>query len=83
MIRDFLWNGKKWNISQKTIALRKTHGGIELQDLDNLIACQNIKWLLRINFTESSTCNTYGKYCLGKFDRMYDENDFSHELYKH
>ena len=76
LIRDFLWNGKKWKISQKTIALRKEHGGIELQDLDNLIVCKKIKWLLKIHFSESSMWNTYGKYCLGRLDRMYDVKDF-------
>jgi len=76
LIRDFLWSGKSWRIAQKTLALRKEHGGLELQDIDNFILCKKIKWILKINFSKLSSWNAYGKYCLHKCDNKYGIENF-------
>ena len=76
LIRDFLWNSKCWKISQTNLALRKCHGGIELPDLDNFIKCKRIKWIIRIHFSKISVWNTYGKYCLSKYDAKYGIKNF-------
>ena len=76
LIRDFLWNGKTWRISQKSLALKRCHGGIELPDLDNYIECKKLKWLLRIHFNEASTWNTLGKYYLHAYDTISEVDNF-------
>ena len=67
LIRDFLWSGKTWRIAQKSLALRKIHGGLELQNIENFILCKKVKWVIRINFSKPSKWNSYGKYCLHFF----------------
>ena len=76
LIREFLWNGKKWEIAKKNIALRKEHGGLELYDIENFIKCKKIRWLLRVHFGNNSTWNTYGKHCLAAYDNVYDIDNF-------
>ena len=76
LIRDFLWSGKTWRISQKTLALRKVHGAVELQDIDNFIMCKKIKWILRIICTPQMKWNSYGKYCLALADNTFHTQNF-------
>ena len=76
LIRDFLWNGKTWRVSQKSLALKRCHGGIELPDLDNYIDCKKLKWLLKIHFSETSSWNTLGKYYLQSCDTISEVDNF-------
>ena len=76
LLCEFLWSGKTWRIAQNSLALRKEHGGLELKDLDNFIECKKIKWLIKIHFSEVSTWNEYGKYCLHKYDVLYNVENF-------
>ena len=68
LIRDFLWKGKTWRISQKSLALRKQHGGIELPDLDNFIESKKLKWIVKVHFSKLSIWNNIGKYYLQNMD---------------
>ena len=76
LIRDFLWPGKTWRIAQNSLALRKIHGGLELQDLDNFIKCKKVKWVIRIHFNNASRWNAYGKYCLHILDNKFGVKNF-------
>ena len=76
LIRDFLWGGKTWHISQQNLGLKKTHGGLELQDIDNFILCKKLKWITKIHFSDLSKWNAYGKYCLQKYDVKFNCNNF-------
>ena len=76
LICEFLWSGKTWKISQKNLALKHEHGGLELKDIDNFIECKKVKWILRIYSTPIATWNAYGKHCLQRYDELYGVNDF-------
>lgn len=76
LIRDFLWSGKTWRISQNTLALRKEHGGLELQDINNFISCKKIKWILRIICSPQCKWNSYGRYCFALGDKLFNSENF-------
>ena len=76
LICDFIWSGKTWRISQKNLALRKEHGGLEIQDIDNFIMCKKIKWILRIIGNDIVKWNTYANYCLTSLDAKYHTISF-------
>ena len=76
LIREFLWSGKTWRIAQNTLALKKEHGGIELQDIDNYISCKKIKWILRIHCNNDCKWNSYGKYCFSLADETFGIQNF-------
>ena len=37
LIKEFLWKGKTWRVAQKTMSLKKIHGGLEIPDIDAII----------------------------------------------
>ena len=76
LIRDFLWKGKSWRVSQKNLGLSKKHGGLELKDLDNFVKCKKLKWIVRIHFNEIGKWNAYGKYCIAIADKRFGIKDF-------
>ena len=76
LICNFLWGGNTWKIAEKNIALRKCHGGFEIKDLENLIMCKKIKWILRIHFCKLNTWNAFGKYCIKKYDHDFGIENF-------
>lgn len=76
LVREFLWSGKTWRISQKNLGLKKCHGGIQLKDLDNFIASKKLKWIIKIHFSDQCRWNTYGKYCLSSLDKLSGQNNF-------
>ena len=76
LIRDFLFNGKTWRISQKNLGLSKPHGGIILKDLDNYIECKRLKWIMKIHFSPECKWNAYGKHYLTCLDQAYGVENF-------
>lgn len=76
LIADFLWSGKTWRISQKSLALKKCHGGLELPDIDNFIKCKKLKWIIRINYSQLSPWNAFGKFCIHKYDLKFGIQNF-------
>ena len=76
LIRDFLWNGKTWRISQKNLGLDYDDGGIKLADLDNFVECKKLKWIIKIHFSEISNWNAYGKFCLMSQDAKFGVDNF-------
>ena len=67
----FLWGSSTYRVAQKTISLRKKHGGLVLLDLGAPILGKTFTWIIRIHFSEARKWNTVGKYLLRKFDREY------------
>ena len=51
LICEFLWKGKSWRISQTNLAMRKVHGGLEL---DNFFESKKIKWVVNLHFSPFS-----------------------------
>ena len=80
LIRDFLWNGKTWRISQKNLGLNYNDGGIKLADLDNFVECKKLKWIVKIHFSDMSTWNAYGKYCIKSQDSRYSVDNFYYNV---
>ena len=76
LIRTFLWGGKTWRISQKTLAMKKCHGGLELPDLDTFIECKKVRWILKIHFSDVSVWNCIGKYYMQVQDVNSGINNF-------
>ena len=68
LIRDFLWQGKTWRISQTSLALKREHGGIELPELENFVKCKKVKWLVKIYFSKVSVWNCIGKHYIHVLD---------------
>ena len=76
LIRDFLFHGKTWRISQTNLGLSKSHGGILLKDLDNYIESKRLKWIIKIHFSPVSKWNTLGKHFLKCLDETYEIENF-------
>ena len=71
LIRNFLWSGKTARVAHKTLALAKTDGGIELQDLEHFIECKKLRWIVKIHFSDFTRWNAFGKFYLHYFDNMF------------
>ena len=71
LIREFLWQGKIWKVAQKTMALRKEHGGLEIPDIHTFLQSRKIKWMIRITANPKLRWNTIGKKYLKKLDIKY------------
>ena len=76
LIRDFLWDGKTWRISQRNLGLSECHGGIALKDLDSFMDCIKMKWIIRIHFSTPSKWNAYGNHILNKLDDKFGIKNF-------
>ena len=76
LIREFLWGGKTWRIAQKTVSLKKEHGGLEIPDIDCFIMAKKVKWILRINFSDENNWNTLGKKYLKTLDTSFGQDLF-------
>ena len=68
LIKEFLWNGKVWRVAQKTMSLKKVHGGVEIPDLDALIEAKRLHWIMKIHFSQPSSWNAIGKYYIAYYD---------------
>jgi hypothetical protein len=71
LIRDFLWEAKTWKVAQKTVALRKQHGGLEIPDIASFIQARKVKWILKIKYSPTNRWNMLGKKHLKKFDKKF------------
>ena len=76
IICNFMWGGNTWRVSKQTCALRRTHGGLELPDIENLIRSKKIQWIMRIHFSENKKWNTIGKEMLSRYDSNYGQKHF-------
>ena len=76
LIREFLWGGKLWKVSQKNMAMKKEHGGLEIPDLEAFIEARKIKWILRIRHSELQRWNMLGKKQLKLLDTKFGKNFF-------
>ena len=85
LIADFFWSSKTWRISQKNLALKKSHGGLELPDIDTFIRCKLLKWIFRIHYSPISQWNAYGKFCISHQDTRFNVVNFllNHGGYRH
>ena len=73
---DFLWDGKTWKISQKTLALKKEDGGLEFSDIHTLNEAKKVHWILKIHFSEMQKWNIIGKHYLENLDLDFGQQDF-------
>ena len=76
LICDFLWKGKVWHISKRTMSLRKQHGGIELPDIENIMKSKALQWIIKVNFSETKNWNVIGKEYLEKLDTAFNQPFF-------
>ena len=68
LIREFLWKGKTWRVAQKTMSLKKAHGGLEIPDLEAIIQAKRINWIKKIHFNVLQSWNAIGKHYLASQD---------------
>ena len=68
LIKEFLWKGKTWRVAQKTMSLKKAHGGLEIPDLEAIIQAKQINWIKKIHFSGIQSWNAIGKYYLASQD---------------
>jgi exodeoxyribonuclease III len=73
---QFLWGSKTWRVAQKTMALRYTHGGLQIPDLETLIKTKQILWLIKIVQGQTDTWNCLGRAHLQSYDKMTGSNFF-------
>ena len=68
LIKEFLWKGKTWRVAQKTMSLKKNHGGIEIPDIDAIIQARQINWIKKIHFSVVQSWNAIGKHYIASQD---------------
>ena len=76
MCCNFLWKGKSWKISQKTMSLMRKHGGFEFPDFETLLKTKKIKWILNIISKPLNSWNSCGQHILRYFDHFFKQNYF-------
>ena len=65
-----------WRVSQKTMYLKKEHGGAKILDLESYFEGKKDQWIVIIHFSTPQRWNQIGKYYLKTFDTMHNLENF-------